>query len=134
MLERRERGGKHTAEFGLLGFFLVDAFRQDGGVLVLVHEHVSSAMGFFFKNNPRFHFQRQNPKNGRREEFGGGNLKKRTAASLEASALRRFRARRWRLCCRRCGVTRRWMRGALVYDFLPSVLGWTSRRMTNLRT
>ena len=26
------------------------------------------------------------------------------------------------------------MRGALVYGFLPSAFGWTSRRMTNLRT
>lgn len=39
MLWKREGRGKRTkltSQFGLLGFFLVDAFSQDGGVFVLV--------------------------------------------------------------------------------------------------
>lgn len=68
------------------------------------------------------------------EVVGMKDIRELTAASLVFSELRRFNARRWRLCWRRWGVTRRWIFGALVYGFFPSPFGWTSRRMTNLRT
>lgn len=48
-------------------------------------------------------------------DFLGGWIRKvLTASSLTFSAWRRLRARRWRLCCRRWGVTSLWILGALV--------------------
>lgn len=38
----------------------------------------------------------------------------RTASSLTFSDWRRLSAMRWRLCCRRWGVIKRWILGALV--------------------
>ena len=103
-------GCSSLAELGLLGLGFGDTLGEDVGVFALkMHKYGM-------------------------EESGERREKRLTAASFVLSALRRFRAMRWRLCCRRWGVTKRWILGALVYGFLLSSFGWTSRRMTNLRT
>ena len=82
-------GGAALADLLLLGLLLVDTLVHELGVLVL--SDVSDCSVFEIDV---FH--------------------ELTAASLEASAWRRLSAILWRLCWRRWGVTRRWMRGALV--------------------
>jgi hypothetical protein len=82
-------GGAALADLLLLGLLLVDTLVHELGVLVLgaVSDCPTSDTDIFHEL---------------------------TAASLEASAWRRLSAILWRLCWRRWGVTRRWMRGALV--------------------
>jgi len=82
-------GGAALADLLLLGLLLVDTLVHELGVLVLGTVSACSV-------------------------FDIGMFHELTAASLEASAWRRLSAILWRLCWRRWGVTRRWMRGALV--------------------
>jgi len=82
-------GDAALADLLLLGLLLVNTLVHDLGVLVLVNVSACPVSVCWC-----------------RIEL--------TAASLEASAWRRLSAMRWRLCWRRWGVTRRWMRGALV--------------------
>ena len=82
-------GGAALADLLLLGLLLVDTLVHELGVLVLCDVSACSILHIAV-------------------------LHELTAASLEASAWRRLSAILWRLCWRRWGVTRRWMRGALV--------------------
>jgi hypothetical protein len=82
-------GGAALADLLLLGLLLVDTLVHELGVLVLGEVSACSPSSVVVS------FEL-------------------TAASLEASAWRRLSAILWRLCWRRWGVTRRWMRGALV--------------------
>jgi hypothetical protein len=82
-------GDTALADLLLLDLLLVDTSVHDLGVLVLINVSVCPVSVCWY-----------------RVEL--------TAASLEASAWRRLSAILWRLCWRRWGVTRRWMRGALV--------------------
>lgn len=102
------------ADIGLVGLGLGDTLGQDLGVLVLSMNVSHCAPG------------------GGQVERGARRVL--TASSLTFSDWRLLRARRWRLCWRRWGVTSLWILGALVKGFLPSPLGCTSRRMTYLRT